>query len=411
MRPGQLNLMTAGHGVSHSEFSLGSQPLLHAVQLWVALPGRGRRRPGRVRAGQRPAGVGDRAGAGDGVRRRPRRVPVPRARAHPAARRRDRRSTPHADVEVPLGPRLRARRPAARRLRAGRRDAAHVAAALLYLGDGRDLVRVELARRRPAAAARRRTRSRTTWSCGGTSSAAPTPTSRRRAPPGSPTSAPSASASVAGHDGARIPAPDLPNVRLQPRRRRPRTSRSSRDRPDAPARPVPGGRRGARPTRASAGQVVALPDSAADRSRGRRRARRRGRRHRQQPRLLGGRPPAAGPDQRAAPRGHRRRSRGRLGRTHIGRATPEQVRAATGQAIGGVAPVGPPRSRWRRSSTSRWPTTRRSGRRAARRTRCSRRRSTSSSGSPAATALVVGDERVESAGHCADWARREGTTW
>jgi len=26
---------------------------------------------------------------------------------------------------------------------------------------------------------------------------------------------------VAGHDGARIPAPALPNVRLQPRRRRP----------------------------------------------------------------------------------------------------------------------------------------------------------------------------------------------
>jgi redox-sensitive bicupin YhaK (pirin superfamily) len=38
VRPGQLNLMTAGHGVSHSEFSLGAEPLLHAVQLWVALP-------------------------------------------------------------------------------------------------------------------------------------------------------------------------------------------------------------------------------------------------------------------------------------------------------------------------------------------------------------------------------------
>ena len=33
---------------------------------------------------------------------------------------------------------------------------------------------------------------------------------------------------------------------------------------------------------------------------------------------------------------------GQLGRTHIGRATPEQVRAATGQAIGGVAPLGHP---------------------------------------------------------------------
>ena len=31
-----------------------------------------------------------------------------------------------------------------------------------------------------------------------------------------------------------------------------------------------------------------------------------------------------------------------LGRTHVGRATPEQVRSATGQAIGGVAPLGHP---------------------------------------------------------------------
>jgi redox-sensitive bicupin YhaK (pirin superfamily) len=38
LRPGQLNLMTAGAGVVHSEFSLGEQPLLDALQLWVALP-------------------------------------------------------------------------------------------------------------------------------------------------------------------------------------------------------------------------------------------------------------------------------------------------------------------------------------------------------------------------------------
>jgi redox-sensitive bicupin YhaK (pirin superfamily) len=37
VRPGQLNLMTAGHGVSHSEFSV-SEGTLHGVQLWVALP-------------------------------------------------------------------------------------------------------------------------------------------------------------------------------------------------------------------------------------------------------------------------------------------------------------------------------------------------------------------------------------
>ncbi|AXB42067.1 pirin family protein [Amycolatopsis albispora] len=43
VRPGQLNLMTAGRGIAHSEFSVLPEqdeeiPLLHAVQLWVALP-------------------------------------------------------------------------------------------------------------------------------------------------------------------------------------------------------------------------------------------------------------------------------------------------------------------------------------------------------------------------------------
>jgi quercetin 2,3-dioxygenase len=38
LRPGQLNLMTAGHGVSHSEFSPGDGSPLHALQLWIALP-------------------------------------------------------------------------------------------------------------------------------------------------------------------------------------------------------------------------------------------------------------------------------------------------------------------------------------------------------------------------------------
>lgn len=37
VRPGQLNLMTAGRGVAHSEFSV-SGGRLHGLQLWVALP-------------------------------------------------------------------------------------------------------------------------------------------------------------------------------------------------------------------------------------------------------------------------------------------------------------------------------------------------------------------------------------
>jgi quercetin 2,3-dioxygenase len=38
IRPGQLNLMTSGRGISHSEFSLGDRPVLDGLQLWVALP-------------------------------------------------------------------------------------------------------------------------------------------------------------------------------------------------------------------------------------------------------------------------------------------------------------------------------------------------------------------------------------
>ena len=39
IRPGQLNLMTAGHGVSHSEEATGTyRGELHGVQLWVAQP-------------------------------------------------------------------------------------------------------------------------------------------------------------------------------------------------------------------------------------------------------------------------------------------------------------------------------------------------------------------------------------
>ena len=38
IKPGQLNLMTAGHGISHSEFSLGDRPLLDGLQFWLALP-------------------------------------------------------------------------------------------------------------------------------------------------------------------------------------------------------------------------------------------------------------------------------------------------------------------------------------------------------------------------------------
>ncbi|MFG3224650.1 pirin family protein [Kitasatospora sp. NPDC048194] len=38
VRPGELNLMTSGHGICHSEVSTPATTVLHGVQLWLALP-------------------------------------------------------------------------------------------------------------------------------------------------------------------------------------------------------------------------------------------------------------------------------------------------------------------------------------------------------------------------------------
>ncbi|GAA4610323.1 redox-sensitive bicupin YhaK (pirin superfamily) [Actinoplanes octamycinicus] len=44
--PGQLNLMTSGHGIAHSEFTPPDHPdAMHGLQLWVALPEPARHRP------------------------------------------------------------------------------------------------------------------------------------------------------------------------------------------------------------------------------------------------------------------------------------------------------------------------------------------------------------------------------
>jgi redox-sensitive bicupin YhaK (pirin superfamily) len=42
VRPGEVNLMTAGRGISHSEVSTPGTTELHGAQLWVALPGESR---------------------------------------------------------------------------------------------------------------------------------------------------------------------------------------------------------------------------------------------------------------------------------------------------------------------------------------------------------------------------------
>jgi quercetin 2,3-dioxygenase len=38
VRPGEVNLMTAGRGISHSEYSTAGSTVLHGAQLWLALP-------------------------------------------------------------------------------------------------------------------------------------------------------------------------------------------------------------------------------------------------------------------------------------------------------------------------------------------------------------------------------------
>jgi quercetin 2,3-dioxygenase len=38
IRPGEMNLMTGGHGIAHSEVSTPDTTVIHGVQLWVALP-------------------------------------------------------------------------------------------------------------------------------------------------------------------------------------------------------------------------------------------------------------------------------------------------------------------------------------------------------------------------------------
>ena len=58
VRPGEVNLMTAGRGICHSEISTAGHPVLHGAQLWVALPDaapgrRARLRPLRPAAGHR----------------------------------------------------------------------------------------------------------------------------------------------------------------------------------------------------------------------------------------------------------------------------------------------------------------------------------------------------------------------
>ena len=92
VRPGELNLMTAGRGIVHSELSLPDRPpRLHGVQLWVALPDGVRDMPPDFAAYAGPAGSVRRARrrrTRHGAAGRAERGPVPGRRAHPDRRRR-----------------------------------------------------------------------------------------------------------------------------------------------------------------------------------------------------------------------------------------------------------------------------------------------------------------------------------
>jgi hypothetical protein len=81
IRPGQLNLMTAGHGVSHAEETTGRyRGELHGLQLWVAQPSSTRDGPPafehhpelpkvEIGSGEATVLVGDLAGSVSGARR------------------------------------------------------------------------------------------------------------------------------------------------------------------------------------------------------------------------------------------------------------------------------------------------------------------------------------------------------
>ena len=102
VRPGEVNLMTAGRGISHTEVSTRGTTSLHGAQLWVALPdasrrwSRGssttRRRRCTVRAGRHGSSSAPRSARPPRSRRTPR-FSVPRSR-----------STEGTTLEIPVDP-------------------------------------------------------------------------------------------------------------------------------------------------------------------------------------------------------------------------------------------------------------------------------------------------------------------
>jgi len=217
--PGQLNLMTSGRGIAHSEFSPGEvAEQLHLLQLWIALPDAARwQAPHFEQHSELPVATGDcwharvLIGSFDGV--------TSPAAAYSPLVGAELRIEPYGRATIPLRPDFEhavlaavgEAEVAGERLGAGpllylgtdRSELAVQAGAegavLLLLGGeplGEDLVMwwnfVGRTHEEIAEA-------RADWEAH----------SDRFGPP------------IAAHEGARIPAPELPSVRLTPRRRHP----------------------------------------------------------------------------------------------------------------------------------------------------------------------------------------------
>ena len=218
VRPGQLNLMTAGRGVAHSEISTGAGERVHAVQLWVALPDGAATGsaafqqvtdlPVWTSGGLAATVMG---GAIDDARS-PAVVHTPLVGADVAV-------APGTDATLPLEPSFEH---AVLVLRGAARVARETCrpGPLLFLGDGRDALRIESTQGARLLVIGGEPFAHDLvmwWNFVGRDHAeiaqarADWESSRREQRFGA----------VAGHGDERIPAPALPNVRLTPRRRVP----------------------------------------------------------------------------------------------------------------------------------------------------------------------------------------------
>ena len=181
LRPGELNLMTSGDGVSHSEFSVGGHTMMHGLQLWVALPDGSRTGPAafeHLPDLPRTGGNGWRAivlvgRLGDTESPATTYSPIVGAELTLGAT-----TTP----SVPLRPEFEhAVLAVDGPVRVGGFDVTH--RQMHYLAPGRDSVSCAASDTTVLLIGGNRSPSR--WSCGGTSSAAATRTSCRRARTGS----------------------------------------------------------------------------------------------------------------------------------------------------------------------------------------------------------------------------------